>query len=364
MGERNLIFFVLTLSLLSFIFLFSSSFYSWIFVGEEIFFEDLMKIISRNILNVIFFLIGLIFPIAIFKKFRFFIAWTLLILLSVPIILDISIKNTHRWLTIGDFTLQPSEIFKIGFLLQMSHFLSEPYNLLKFIGTIFYILLSIFLLYNIPHFSMIISIIFVTFSLLFINGVKLNHLLLPLSISLLIIIALLSLKRGYVISRIEKHMSGETVYQVKQAKIAISRGGILGVGIGKGKIKYKFLPEVSKDFLFSHIAEETGLLGVFILILIYSLIIKTLFDSAILISDEFYRNFLFGTGLFIFFNVFVHISVNLGLLPVTGVPLPLLSYGGSSGITYSFLLGVSLNIIKSEVGHSKEENFVLWSRFS
>ncbi|MEN3043886.1 MAG: FtsW/RodA/SpoVE family cell cycle protein [Candidatus Hydrothermales bacterium] len=364
MGERNLIFYVLTLSLLSFIFLFSSSFYSWIFVGEEIFFEDLMKIISRNILNIIFFLIGLIFPITIFKKFRFFISWTFLILLSVPLILDISIKNTHRWLTVGDFTIQPSEIFKIGFLLQISNLLSEPHNLIKFIGTFSYIVLSIFLLYNIPHFSMIISIIFVTFSLLFLSGLKLKYLLLPFLISNLIIIGLLIFKRGYVVSRIEKYISGESVYQVKQAKIAISRGGIFGVGIGKGKIKYKFLPEVSKDFLFSHIAEETGLLGILILILIYSLIIKTLFDSAILIEDEFYKNFLIGTGLFIFFNVFVHIAVNLGLLPVTGVPLPLLSYGGSSGITYSFLLGSSLNIIKNQASYKRKESFVLWSKFS
>lgn len=364
MGERNLILSVFILSLLSFIFLFSSNFYSWIFKGEEVFLDTLIKILTRNILNVLSFFLGIIIPLSMLKSARFFISWSLLFFLLVPIILDISIKNTYRWITFHDFTIQPSEIFKIGFLMQISNFLSEPQNPLRVSGFITFLLLSLFFLYLIPHFSMIVSIIFVTGTLIFLKGMKFKYFLITFTILSILLLSLIFIKKGYVMSRIESYKSGEVIYQVKQAKIGISRGGIFGVGIGKGKIKYKFLPDLSKDFIFSLIAEETGFLGVSILIFIYMILIKSLIDGAILIEDEFFKTFVLGTAIFTFFNVFVHISVNLGILPVTGVPLPLISYGGSSGMTFSFLFGSSYNIIANREILRKEKIELLWSRYS
>ncbi|MEO0270467.1 MAG: FtsW/RodA/SpoVE family cell cycle protein [candidate division WOR-3 bacterium] len=364
MGERNLILSVFILSLLSFIFLFSSNFYSWIFKGEKVFLETILKILSRNILNVISFLMGIIIPLSFLKSTRFLISWSLLFFLLVPIILDISIKNTYRWITFYDFTIQPSEIFKIGFLLQISNFLSEPKNPLRVSGFLTYFLLALIFLYLIPHFSMIVSIIFVTGTLIFLKGIKFKYFLIAFIILPLLLFSLIFIKKSYVMSRIKSYRSGEVVYQVKQAKIAISRGGIFGVGIGKGKIKYKFLPDLSKDFIFSLIAEETGFLGISILIFIYLVLIKSLIDNALLIEDEFFKTYVLGTVIFTFFNVFVHISVNLGILPVTGVPLPLISYGGSSGITYSFLFGSCYNIIANREILKEEKIELLWSRYS
>ncbi len=364
MGERNLILSVLILSLLSFIFLFSSNFYSWIFKGQEVFLDTLIKILSRNILNVLSFFLGIIIPLSTLKNARFFISWSLLFFLLVPVILDISIKNTHRWITFYDFTIQPSEIFKIGFLLQISNFLSEVQNPLRISGFIIYFLISLFFLYLIPHFSMIVSIIFVTGTLIFLKGIKLKYFILTFLILPILFLSLISMKKGYVMNRIKSYKSGEEFYQVKQAKIAVSRGGLFGVGIGKGKIKYKFLPDLSKDFIFSLIAEETGFLGISILIFIYMMLIKSLINGALLIEDEFFKTYILGTALFTFFNVFVHISVNLGIIPVTGVPLPLISYGGSSGMTYSFLFGSSYNIIANREILREEKIELLWSRYS
>ncbi len=363
MGEKNLIFYIITLTLLSFLFLFSSNFYSWIIKGESVFLDITLDIISRNILSIFGLLLGLTLPISLFKKMRFFISWTLLLFLTFPIIMGFSIKNTYRWIPIGSFTLQPSEIFKIGFLLQISNLLSDKKSKLKLTGFITYTLLSIIILFFIPHFSLIVSLIFVTLSLLFLKGIKLKYFILFLITSIFIFLSLAFIKKGYVIERLKNFKERETSYQVKQAKIAISRGGILGVGVGKGKIKYKFLPDLSKDFIFSLIAEEGGFLGISILIFLYMMIIKSLFDGAILIEDEFYKNYILGVALFTFFNVFVHISVNLGILPVTGVPLPLLSYGGSSSLTYAFLFGSSYKMIKEKNKLKEEKIKILWPRY-
>jgi len=364
MGEKNLIFYIITLTFLSFLFLFSSNFYSWIIKGESVFLDVTLKILSRNILYLFGFIFGLIIPLSLLKKMRFFISWTLLFLLIVPIILGFSVKNTYRWIPLGSFTLQPSEIFKIGFLLQISNFLSDMENRTKLTGFVIYMALSIILLFLIPHFSVITAIIFVTLSLLFLKGIKLKYFILSSIVLAFIFSALIFVKKGYIMRRLKSFKNRETHYQVKQAKIAISRGGIIGVGVGKGKIKYKFLPDLSKDFIFSLIAEETGFVGISILILLYMMIIKSLFDGSLLIEDEFYRNYVLGVALFTFFNVFVHISVNLGILPVTGVPLPLLSYGGSSGLTYAFLFGSSYKMIKERDKLKEEKIKILWPRYS
>jgi len=363
MGEKGLIFFILILPFLSFLFLFSSNFYPWVIKGESVFFDVTLKILSRNILYIFGFILGLIIPLSLFKKMRFFISWSLLFLLSLPIILGFSVKNTYRWIPLGSFALQPSEIFKIGFLLQISNFLSDMENRTKLIGFIIYLGLSLLLLSLIPHFSLIIAIIFVTLSLLFLNGIKLKYFLFCSIIFVFIFSSLVFFKKGYIIKRLESFKNREISYQVKQARIAISRGGIKGVGIGKGKIKYKFLPDLSKDFIFSLIAEEGGFVAITLLIFLYIMIIKSLFDGSLLIEDEFYRNYVLGVALFTFFNVFVHISVNLGILPVTGVPLPLISYGGSSGITYAFLFASSYRMIKERNKLKEEKTKILWSEY-
>ncbi len=364
MGEKNLIFFVILLIILSFIFLFSSHFYSWIIEKDTNFMDITLKILSRNILYITGLISGLLFPVSLLRKFRFFISWGLLIFLALPIMMKISIKDTYRWIPLGGFTIQPSEIFKIGFLLQISNFLSGNLNKIKIIGFLTFVLISIILLYLTPHFSVIISLLFVTISLLFLKGINLKWLSISSFSVFMILISLIFIKRDYVLERIKSFKEKKIHYQVKQAKIAISRGGFWGVGIGKGKIKYKFLPDLSKDFIFSLIAEETGFIGVFILLFIYLNIIKSLIDGGISINDEFYKTFVLGVALFTFFNVFVHIGVNLGIIPVTGVPLPLISYGGSSGITFSFLFGTSYKIMKEKEKFKDEEVKILWPRYS
>ena len=126
-----------------------------------------------------------------------------------------------------------------------------------------------------------------------------------------------------------------------QAKIAVGAGGIFGQGIGKGsQAQYGFLPEPQTDFVFAAIAEETGLLGVSVLLFLFSILIWRIMKIAILSQTNFPRLFAAGFSIILVSQAFIHIGMNLGLLPIIGIPLPLISYGGSSLIATSIGLGI------------------------
>jgi len=130
-----------------------------------------------------------------------------------------------------------------------------------------------------------------------------------------------------------------------QARIAIGSGGIFGQGLGRGsQTQYGFLPEPQTDFIFAAIAEETGLIGVMILLFLFSILIWRIFKIALLAQTNFGRLFACGFAIVLISQIFIHIGMNLGILPVIGIPLPLVSYGGSSLIVTFLGLGILQSI--------------------
>jgi rod shape determining protein RodA len=130
-----------------------------------------------------------------------------------------------------------------------------------------------------------------------------------------------------------------------QAKIAIGSGKIFGQGIGSGsQTQYGFLPEAQTDFIFSSIAEETGLFGVSILLLLFLVLIWRIFKIALSSQSNFSRLFSTGIATLLISQIFINIGMNLGLLPIIGIPLPLVSYGGNGLITILMSIGILGNI--------------------
>jgi len=127
----------------------------------------------------------------------------------------------------------------------------------------------------------------------------------------------------------------------QQAKIAIGSAGLFGQGIGKGsQTQYGFLPEPQTDFIFAAIAEETGLIGVSVLLFLFLILVWRILKIAFLSQSNFPRLFAAGFAILLVCQIFIHIGMNLGILPIIGIPLPLVSYGGSNLIVTFIGLGI------------------------
>jgi rod shape determining protein RodA len=180
-----------------------------------------------------------------------------------------------------------------------------------------------------------------------ISGIKIRHFLFLALCGLLIFLAawafvLKDYQKQRIITFINPQIDPKGIsWSVNQAKIAIGSGGLFGKGLGRGpQAQYGFLPEPQTDFIFAAIAEEFGLVGIGILLALFSLLIWRITKIAILATSNFPRLFATGLAILLTFQIFIHIGMNLGILPIIGIPLPLISYGGSSLIATFIGLGV------------------------
>ena len=271
--------------------------------------------------------------------------------------------GAQRWLNLGFIKFQPSEMMKIIVPISIASILSErtlpPRALMSLLSiTIIIVVVALIALQPDLGTSLLIgaSGIYVLFfsgaSIRLVKNTWLNLGLLLGTLSGLLYVAWNYLLISYQQNRIITLFNPEydplgSGYHIMQSKIAIGSGGLTGKGLNQGsQSQLDFVPESSTDFIFSVLAEETGFIGVLFLIFIYLLIIYRCMDLSMRCEDNFSR--LLGASLtFIFFTyVFVNIGMVSGLLPVVGVPLPLISYGGSSLLTLMTSLGIIMSIYK------------------
>jgi rod shape determining protein RodA len=271
--------------------------------------------------------------------------------------------GAQRWLNLGFIKFQPSEMMKIILPISIASILSErtlpPRALMCLLSlTVIIVVVALIALQPDLGTSLLIgaSGIYVLFfsgaSIRLVKNTWLNLCLLLGALSGLLYVAWNFLLISYQQNRIITLFNPEydplgSGYHIMQSKIAIGSGGLTGKGLNQGsQSQLDFVPESSTDFIFSVLAEETGFIGVLFLISIYLLIIYRSMDLSMRCEDNFSR--LLGASLtFIFFTyVFVNIGMVSGLLPVVGVPLPLVSYGGSSLLTLMISLGIIMSIYK------------------
>lgn len=297
------------------------------------------------------------FPYQKYKKLSniiFFICLGMLILVLIPGIGTIR-NGSRSWFGIGSLGIQPSEFTKIGLIIFTSKYLSnntkDLKNIKKGVLPILGVLFLVFALIMLePDFGTGVVIVMTIIILLFISGVKMNFFI-KLGILGLLGIVILVIIAPYRMERIVSFINPwsdplGSGFQIIQSLYAIGPGGLLGLGLGNSVQKHFYLPEPQTDFIFSIISEEFGFMGVLIVSSLFITIIYCGFKIAMNCEDYFGKYLAFGITFGLAFQTMLNLMVVVGLIPVTGVTLPFLSYGGSSLLISLISIGILLNINK------------------
>ena len=322
---------------------------------------------SRHLIRFYFFLIlailiSLINIKTIYKFSYLFFALTLLLLLSIELF-GVLGKGASRWIRIFGFNLQPSELIKIAIILSLAKF----YHDLKFekVKNILYLIIP-FLIIFIPFIFVVIqpdlgtslSIVMLGIFILFSAGVRIWKFITGFIISILSIPILLNYIQPYQKNRIISFLNPESDplgqgYQLIQSKIALGSGGSYGKGFLQGSQSYlEYLPEKQTDFIFTLIGEEFGFIGTIFIMLLFLLLISICFYISIKSYHIFGRLLALGVASNIFIYVIMNIAMVSGLMPVVGIPLPLISYGGSVMLSIMISIGLVLNV---ELNYNKKK---------
>jgi rod shape determining protein RodA len=266
------------------------------------------------------------------------------------------IRGTKSWYKVGPVSLDPIEFVKIIMVVLLAKYFSarhvEMYRIRHILFSGFYILLPSVLIFFQPNLGSVLILLCLWLGILFVSGIKLRHFLILVIIgALLLAVGWATILKDYqkerVLSFIQPQLSDplKIGWNQRQAKIAVGSGGLFGQGIFKGsQTQYGFLPEPQTDFIFASIAEETGLAGVSVLFLFLLILIWRVMKIALAAGNNFSRLFAVGFNILLISQIFINIGMSIGLLPIIGIPLPLVSYGGGGLILTFLALGIFQNI--------------------
>ena len=297
----------------------------------------------------------LIFTKIDYHRFQRISPLVLLISLSLlALVLFVSpTRGATRWIRLGPASFQPSELFKYALVLFMAYSLSkrkDQVRELRFVILPYFVILGLasLLILKQPHLGAVLLLCIIVMSTLFVAGAKIRHLFLivaPVVLTASILVFFVGYKKGRVDDyrrSLADPLAGS--YQMKQSVLALSSGEILGVGLGEGKAKLFFLPEPHTDFIFATTGEELGFVGSSAILILFFVLTARGMSIARRASDDFGYLLAFGIAFSIFAGVLINAGVVVGVLPTTGLPMPFLSYGGSSLIFSAVGIGMLLNI--------------------
>ena len=265
--------------------------------------------------------------------------------------------DSCRWLSIGPISFQTSDIARFSIILFLASYIDNNYKYMKqFVKGIFYPLLAIlpiaFMIIIQPDNSTTLILLIIAYAMLFVGGASFIQLLTIGVLSAGSMVIFILNEKNYALGRILSFMdpasSASIGYQSNQALIGLKQGGLSGMGIGESIQKYSYLPETHTDFIFAIIGEELGFVAGSVLMLVYYVIFYRAVQISKRSNDIFGIMLSIGFGLSITIYAFINIGVVIGLVPVTGVPLPFISYGGSSLITNLMMIAILLNISKAQ----------------
>ena len=338
---------IILLSLFGIIMIYSAS-----YVWAEYKYNDAFKYVKNQLL---FFVIGIILMFVVSKinyqiyyskaKIIIFICILLLILVLIPGIGTVR-NGSRSWFGIGSFGIQPSEFTKLGLIIFTAKYLTKY-------KSIFPILILTFSIFGIimlqPDFGTGTIIVMTIMGMLFSSGKMSIKFIFKLVLIGVLGITGLILIAPYRLARILSFLDPwsdplGSGFQIIQSLYAIGPGGLFGLGFGNSIQKHFYLPEPQTDFIFSIISEEFGFLGIIIVASLFITIIGTGFKVALSCNNYFGKYLCFGIIFGFAFQTILNLMVVVGLIPVTGVTLPFLSYGGSSLLISCISMGIVLNI--------------------
>lgn len=351
-GIKTLILAVLFLNFVSLVSLYSSLHQAGEFVGGEIFFRQLTWIL----------LSWLAFFLFNFINYRFYrslalpiYAFSLLLIASVYFA-GHKAMGAQRWLSFGGLTFQPSELAKVAIIILMAYFFSRPPRnsfFLDFCLPFSFVALSALAILNQPDLGSAVLIGLLAFLIGLFSKVKKKYFFLALIAFLAAAPFTWNMLQNYQRARLTAFINPNvdplgSGYTIIQSKIAVGSGQFTGRGFLSGtQNQFNFLPERHTDFIFTVIAEEWGFLGSLALLIIYWLILKKILDKTKEVRDPFARQLILGIGIYFYLHIFINIGMALGVLPVVGLPLVFVSYGGSHLICSFILIGIFANICRS-----------------
>ncbi|MFW5995702.1 MAG: stage V sporulation protein E [Halanaerobiaceae bacterium] len=364
MGEEKtvdylIIFSVVTLLMIGLVMILSAS-----SVRSSNLYGDSYYLFKRQL---IFTIIGIIFMFIFmnidyhryirYSRIILLVALILLILVLIPGV-GKSAGGSRRWLSLGLVRLQPSEVAKLGLVFYVSHFISRKKDSLKSFTTgvlpLLIVLGVVFILILLePDLGTGITIVGTFFIMLFAGGIRLNHLFL-LIMGALPLFSYFILTEEYRRRRLLAFLDPwkdplDTGYHIIQSLLALGSGGLFGVGIGNSHQKFLYLPEPGTDFIFAVLGEEMGIIGTSVVVLLYFLLAWRGFKTSLSAPDIFGSLLAIGITSMIILQAFINIGVVTASLPVTGITLPFISYGGTSLVIMLSGIGILLNISRNTV---------------
>jgi len=285
--------------------------------------------------------------------------WLLNLVLLLLLIIGQSTRATVRWIDLfAGFKLQPSQYASLLTALHLSFILPKikTKTIQGLANLIFLIILPVLLIFLQPDFSTSLMLAVSLSTILFFTPVKIKHLAMFGLFSMIVVIVswnsvLKPYQKNRVISFFSSSETQETDadYNARQALIAVGSGQMFGRGLGFGVQSHlKFLPERQTDFVFASIAEEWGFVGSALLVCLFFSLILVMWSYCIKMKDKRHRFFILVVIANIFFHVMINIGMNVGLMPITGLTLPLVSYGGSSIIAFMISFGIVFNLIEHQ----------------
>lgn len=298
------------------------------------------------------------FEVAWWEKSGGLLLITTIILLALVLLpgLGHAVNGSARWIGFGPFRIQASELTKFAVVIYMAGYLIRRHEevetqLSGFLKPMGLLLVIAVLLLKEPDFGATVVITTTALGMMFLAGMKLRHFVL-LFVIVLILLAVLAISEPYRLQRLTTFLNPwahpfKSGYQLTQSLIAFGRGGWLGVGLGNSIQKLFYLPEAHTDFLFAVIAEELGLVGMLVVIFLFTFLVLRIFyigRQSQQLGHHFAGYIAYGFGLWIAIQFMVSVGVNSGVLPTKGLTLPLVSYGGNSLIINCIVIALLLRI--------------------
>ncbi len=316
------------------------------------------SLVRFHVLN---FLIGVVFYV-IFTKIDYTVykhMWKHLFVISVILLFITNLfaefrSGAGRWLEIGPVSFQTSELCKLALIIFLSSYIVENKEKLNYLRTILVVMFSTILcallVFIQPDLGTAAVLVILAGGILFYAGFSKLYMLIGILVMGIFSAPLWHLLKDYQKSRILVFLNPQldilgSGYNVMQSIIAIGSGGLTGKGFGQGtQANLQFLPAYWTDFIFASFAEEWGFIGVFLFVSIYILLLTVILVVSSRTNDVFAKLLCVGVFMVFFSQFTINVGMNLGVMPVTGVTLPLVSYGGSSMLFSMIMLGIVQNV--------------------
>jgi len=295
-------------------------------------------------------------PYDFYRKYSKQAMLVTIVLLVVTFLIAPKTKGASRWIELGFFRFQPSELAKLILIIHLAKLIEKKGELLQSFNEGYrYVVVWIFAVAGLvliqPNVSTALIIVMLGFTLLFVAGAKMKHIISTVSIAGVgagCVMMLFTHSRERILTFFSSvHSGGDINIQVKQATIALGSGGIWGLGIGQSRQSAGFLPESYGDFIFSILGEEFGFIGAVLVLLIFFAIFLIGIIIAKKANDRFSQLLAFGISFNIMISALINSGVVSGVLPTTGITFPFISFGGTSIMLLGGSIGILLNISRS-----------------